>query len=128
MTNIQLLEESKKLKLKNFRGVFMRDEIKKLIPKKQECGILNLNTSKQPGSHWVCWYKNGDKKYYFDSYGVIPPTEIVNYLKSPIIRNTTQLQSFSQTNCGQYCLYVLDRLCKGDNFINIESDLYIIKE
>lgn len=128
MTNIDLLKEAKKLKLKNFRGVFMRDEIKNIKPRNQECGILNLNTSNQPGSHWVCWYKDGNKKYYFDSYGLVPPTEIVNYLKQPIIRNTSQLQSFSQSNCGQYCLYVLKRLCNGDEFINIETDLYIIKK
>lgn len=106
----------------------MRDEIKNIKPRNQECGILNLNTSNQPGSHWVCWYKDGNKKYYFDSYGLVPPTEIVNYLKQPIIRNTSQLQSFSQSNCGQYCLYVLKRLCNGDEFINIETDLYIIKK
>ena len=126
MSNLDLIRKAKELNLKNFRGVFMRDELKNMVPDYQECGILNLNTSKQPGSHWVCWFKNGDKKYYFDSYGVVPPLEIVDYLKQPIIRNTTQVQSFNQTICGQLCLYVLKRFSEGDSFINIESDLYII--
>ncbi|KAF0691666.1 Uncharacterized protein FWK35_00027641, partial [Aphis craccivora] len=37
--------------IKNFRGCFMKDELPK-IPWKNECGILNLNNSNQPGSHW----------------------------------------------------------------------------
>jgi len=45
--------------------------------KKQECGVVNLNTSKQLGSHHTCYWVSGDKKYYFDSFGVIPPRELV---------------------------------------------------
>ena len=38
----------------------MKDE---LLPKanKIECGILNLENSDKQGSHWVAYYKNGDK-------------------------------------------------------------------
>lgn len=42
--------------LTNFRGVFMRDELP-LRPHLNECGILNLQTSREGGSHWVAWYK-----------------------------------------------------------------------
>ena len=112
----------------------MRDELKKLKPKNRECGILNLNTSKEPGSHWVCWYRNGSSRngssnvvrIYFDSYGLLPPQELVNYLGTPILRNTEQLQGFDQSNCGQFCLYVLKRLSDGDKFQNIEIELYNI--
>ena len=33
-TNIQLLDAAKRLRLKNFRGVFMRDELKDMKAKK----------------------------------------------------------------------------------------------
>jgi hypothetical protein len=114
------------MKIKIFRGVFMRDELKKMTPKQIECGIFNLNTSKEPGSHWVCWFKRGNEKLYFDSYGLVPPQELVDYLGTPILRNTEQLQNFNQTNCGEFCLYVLKRLSNGDEFNNIEADLYLI--
>jgi hypothetical protein len=114
------------MKIRNFRGVFMRDELKKLHPKQNECGIFNLNTSKEPGSHWVCWFKRGNERLYFDSYGLVPPQELVDYLGTPILRNTEQLQNFNQTNCGEFCLYVLKRLTDGDDFKNIEADLYLI--
>jgi hypothetical protein len=137
MTNIELENRAKEMKIKNFKGVFMRDELKKLKPNIRECGIFNLNTSKEPGSHWVCWYldkspreainaeRNG-VRIYFDSYGLVPPQELVDYLGTPILRNTEQLQNFNQSNCGQFCLYVLKRLSDGDKFQNIEIDLYNI--
>ena len=54
-SNFELVEKAKKLKFNNFRGVFMRDQLN-FVPALNECGILNLNTSNQPGSHWVCWF------------------------------------------------------------------------
>ena len=27
-------------------------------PHSVDCGIVNLNTSNQPGSHWICYYRN----------------------------------------------------------------------
>jgi hypothetical protein len=117
------------MKIKNFRGVFMRDELKKLPP--NECGIFNLNTSKEPGSHWVCWFKRGNirndaVRIHFDNYGLVPPQELVDYLGTSTLRNTEQLQNFNQTNCGEFCLYVLKRLSDGDDLKNIEADLFLI--
>ena len=45
------------LNIPNFCGVFMRDELLK-IPWQHECRIVNFNTSSEPGSHWVAYYKN----------------------------------------------------------------------
>ena len=52
LTDFELVEYAKELKIENFRGVFMRDN----LPLKQynkECGIVNFNKSSQSGSHWV---------------------------------------------------------------------------
>ena len=54
----------------------MRDSLP-LYPFNVESGIVNLNTSKQAGSHWVCYYRNKtDSNIYFDSYGQITPVEM----------------------------------------------------
>ena len=37
--------------------------------------------------------------------------------------STFQIQHFDENTCGEYCLYVLDRLNKGDNFYKIMLDL-----
>ena len=113
-SNFELVEKAKKLRLNNFRGVFMRDQLN-FTPLRNECGILNLNTNSEPGSHWVCWFKHGDEKYYFDSFG--------EYLKPPIIYSTCQIQGFSDTNCVQWCLYVLTDLNRKRLFIDIVLDL-----
>ena len=41
----------------HFRCVFMRDTLLRQ-PHSVKCGIVNLNRSSQPGSHWVCYYGN----------------------------------------------------------------------
>ena len=72
-------------------GVFLLDKLPKK-QKKKECGIVNFDKSDSPGTHWVAWYKNGKAKMYFDSYGVQPQIEVVEYLGSLIRHNTDQLQ------------------------------------
>lgn len=88
----------------------MRDELPNK-PNEIECGILNLENSYQPGSHWVAWYKNKNKKYYFDSYGVTnPPKELVKYLgKDNLLCNDYQYQKFNDPPiCGHLCLQFLE--------------------
>ena len=121
-TTKELEKMAKKLKLVNFQCV-MRDELKGKIPKNKECGIINLNTSRENGSHYCCWYKNGNKKYYFDSFGTVPPKEIIKYLGSPIMYSTYQIQQFNDTNCGEWCLYVLKELNSGKNFTDVVLDI-----
>ena len=79
MNNFELEDAAKRLKIPYFRGVFLLDTLPKK-PNKKECGIVNLDKSGGPGTHWVAWYKNGKTKIYFDSYGVQPPTEVIYYL------------------------------------------------
>jgi len=117
-TNSDLETYAKKLKIKYFRGVFMDDELPMKI-KTNECGIVNLQDSDEQGSHWVCYFKKGKLKYYFDSYGLDCSNEVLNYLKRPIISSTYQIQKMGSTMCGQYCLYVLFYLGEGYDFIDI---------
>ena len=51
----------------------MRDTLPE-IPHHNECGIVNLNTSHQVGNHWVCYFKDGKQRIYFDSFGQITQT------------------------------------------------------
>ena len=62
-----------------FRGVLLRDTLPKKA-KLNECGILNLHSTSGDGTHWVMWFKKGKDKFYFDSYGVQPPSELIAYL------------------------------------------------
>ncbi len=117
----------KVLKIPNFRHVYMRDEIVG-TPFIQECGIINLNTHTQSGSHWTCYFKDGQRRYYFDSFGQAPPTELVTYLKTsseilqnaPVIRRSAvMVQHINTDECGSLCLYVLKKLSLGEKFSEI---------
>ena len=123
LTNFELEEAAQELKISNFRGVFLRNTLPKR-PKKNECGILNLDDTSGNGTHWVAWYKNGKNKYYFDSFGVQPPTELITYLSSPIHYNTEEIQPRDQVFCGHLCLYVLKHLSDGEKFQDVINTLY----
>ena len=123
LSNLELLEAARKLKIPNFRGVSLRDALP-TTPKKKECGILNLDDTTGLGTHWVAWYKNGTEKKYFDSYGLQPPNELVDYLHSTILYNTERVQPYDQVFCGHLCLYVLKQLGGGQHLQDIINSLY----
>ena len=108
LTNIQLIDAAKKLNIKNFRGVFLRDELPK-VPREKECGILNLDDSTGCGTHWVVWIKNANEKLYFHSYGLPPPTEILKCLRSPVLYNSERVQPDNEVFCGHLCLFILKK-------------------
>ena len=123
LNNFELEDAAKKLKIPCFREVFLLDTLPKK-PSKKECGIVNFDKSGGPGTHWVAWYKNGKTKIYFDSYGVQPPTEVINYLGKLIHYNTDQVQSVGQVFCGHLCLYVLKKLSIGNEFQNVLNKFF----
>ncbi len=115
LSNIDLEKLAKELRIKNFRGVFMRDTLPQKI-KEKECGIVNLDSVENEGTHWVCYYKNRNNKYYFDSFGLDPPFEIKNYLGENVLMSTFQIQKLGSNYCGHLCLKVLYELNNGNSF------------
>ena len=69
----------KKLKISNFKGCFMRDEIRNSCGN-DECFILNTDESSSSGTHWVAVNIDGGTTYYFDSFGLEPTEEIKEFL------------------------------------------------
>ena len=61
------------------------------------------------------WLKKGKDKFYFDSYGVQPPSELIAYLKSPIFYNSKRVQQNGEVFCGHLCLFTLKQLSLGNN-------------
>jgi len=118
LSNFDLEEQAEELKIKNFRGVFMRDTLPYKI-KEKECGIVNLDSTENDGTHWVCYYKNRNKKLYFDSFGLDPPYEIKDYLGDNVLMSTFQIQKLGTNHCGQLCLIVLYELSNGNSFEDI---------
>ena len=120
LTNIDLYRYVRELNVDNFRGVFMRDGLPNVSHHK-ECGIVNFNTSHEPGSHWVCYFRDGQRRIYFDSFGQPTLDEVQKYLKikkeyemgkSVIQRNTDIVQHTNTHVCGHLCLFVLTSLMR----------------
>ena len=123
LSNFELEDATKRLKIPSFRGVFLLDTLPKK-PNNKECGIVNFDKSGGPGTHWVAWYKNSKTKIYFDSYGVQPPIEVIKYVGKPIRYNTDQVQPVGQVFCGHLCLYVLKEPGMGLEFQNILNKFF----
>ena len=121
LTNIELYAYARKLKIQNFRGIFMRNTIPSRV-NPNECGIVNFNLSDQSGSHWVCYFKQGaNQRIYFDSFGQVTLDEIQKYLKTrreyemdePVIQRNTDIVQHTNTHvCGHLCLLVLTLLTR----------------
>lgn len=105
----ELFKYVKLLKIPHFKGVFMRDTLPKQKPTSYESAIINLDVSRNMGTHWVAYIKKGNIVEYFDSFGNLkPPKELVNYLgKVKILYNNETYQKYNQNNCGHLCLNFL---------------------
>ena len=130
LSNFDIIHFCKKLKIRNFKGCFMRDEMKYLCGN-DECFVMNIDDSSSPGTHWVAVNIVKEKEssvsrtYYFDSFGLEPTEEIKRYCKEPRYYNSFEFQKPNEVICGHLCLYFLYRMrkCKQD-FYTVLDDLY----
>jgi hypothetical protein len=100
LSNFDIIKICKDMGLP-LEGILMRDEIKKNI--KHGYSIINLNTSKEDGSHWTCVLYTPLKSYYFDSFGFVAPEELDEVIK-PYEYNDRDIQDFNSEACGHYCI------------------------
>lgn len=79
-------------------------------PRLYESAIINLDSIRGQGTHWVCYKKHGNQVNYFDSYGNLnPPLELIKYWgPSVYVRyNNGRKQGFNSVLCGHLCLKFL---------------------
>ena len=98
-TNIELEELARLLQIDNFRGCFMRNQLKNMKCSDKESGIINLETSKDPGTHWTLYYKDEKQKIFYCSFGSPPSNEIVEYLGPNIFTSDLKIQDFNEDTC-----------------------------
>lgn len=113
-----------RLKIKNFKGVFMRDEVKGKA-NNNECFIMNIDFSENIGTHWTCLFVKNKISFYFDSYGFNPTDEIIEYCDgNENYYNSFKIQKSDEVICGHYCIYMLYLMDKGIKFYDILNELY----
>ena len=109
--------------LPGYKGWVPHNQLPKDKLKNGQSLIINLDSARGPGTHWVCVYSYSPKfAIYFDSFGVRPSDTIVSFLKKNhknVIFSTSQIQSFSSKRCGWYVVHFLNRLSNGEPFEEI---------
>jgi len=127
ITDQALLKAAKKLGIKKFDGVFMKEQAI-MYPIMQNKGILNIGDD--IGTHWIGYYiekRVGEVVVnFFDSFGLPVPDlfrerfegEIGTY----IVENITKIQHDDSLLCGMYCLYFINELDKGRGLGSIVLD------
>ncbi len=110
MYTSQLVEIGRSI-LPNFIGVYPLDKVPKGI-KKNSSLIVNTDTHRLEGKHWIAVsYERDGKMYVYDSFGYYyPHTLIGRLLKSnprEIVFNNRMDQLPWEKNCGLRCLAFL---------------------
>jgi hypothetical protein len=102
----------KRNKIYNFRGVFSKDILPKVINANESC-IINIEDHfKGSGTHWVCIYNGLKSKdvQYFDSFGLYPSDVVLNYMKTGnkgVEYSDVEIQDIDSVMCGYYCCYYI---------------------
>ena len=112
------------MKIKNFGGIYAKDQLKPDMIKRKHFYIINLDDSIGNGTHWTAFYVDNYRIEYFDSYGV-KPIEIIcrNY---EFIYNSGQIQSYESKACGYYCLYFIYHRSDDYNFYEIIKQFSLV--
>lgn len=115
LNELDIHQHVNRLKIKHFRGIFMRDNLPRRPHRLNECGIVNLDSIVGPGTHWIAYCKHGDNVYYFDSFGNLPPPkELLKYFGSrcKIYYNYFNYQKYGTIVCGHLCIKFLHHFNK----------------
>lgn len=77
---------------------------------KYERGIINIDDSDGPGTHWTGYIRKNNEVKYFDPFGNLkPPLNFLNYMKdvTSISYNRCRYQPDNTVICGHLCLEFL---------------------
>jgi len=120
LSNVQVKDLAKKMGI-HLDGVYFKSELKDMKLKYNVAYIINLedefdeNGEPNDGSHYTCFQYNKypkkdcrDEYCYFDSYGVAPPDEVLDFCGvKEMPHSIIDIQSLMNDACGWYCLAFL---------------------
>jgi hypothetical protein len=58
------------------------------------------------GTHWVCFHNVNNNLFYFDSYGIEPPLEVIKNANS-CYYNVNEIQNYNSEACGWFCIALI---------------------
>jgi len=73
---------------------------------RNESSIINLDNADGPGTLWMAYAKRGDRVVYFDSFGNLPPKELVRYLDVTQLNIIANLINVTIKVTVDNCVYI----------------------
>jgi len=112
ITNIQLAQLARRMHVLYFRGIFTRNALPISGVRRNESGIVNLDDTKGPGTHWITYAKRINQVIYFNSFGNHRPLkELMRYFGNGVTKieynRTPHNQTYNQNICGHLWLQFL---------------------
>jgi hypothetical protein len=115
LTNFDLEKIAKNYDVKLI-GIYSKNELDNL---QIENGNYIINLDDDIGSHWTALNINKNKGIYFDSFGCMPPQNVISFVKQkPNIKfgyNNFIIQDLESEKCGFYCIAFLLFLNRSKN-------------
>lgn len=118
-SNVDLEKEAKALGpcvTREFKGVYSKDEMPVLG--NNECVILNMADSDMgSGTHWVAAGIHNRQPWYFDSFGLGIPVNVMRQLGTTathIVHYPTQIQANTSKLCGDFALGAIHAVAASD--------------
>ena len=81
-----------------YNGIYIADQMPSRLL--NGCYIVNLNGH----SHWTGLIKNGNKYFYFDSFGVGAPESIEEMVSRDYVWNDQDIQDMASSSCGWFVI------------------------
>jgi len=120
LSNVQVKDLAKRMGIR-LEGVYFKSELKEMKLKHNVAYIINLEDefdedgTPNDGSHYTCFLYNKypkkdcrDEYCYFDSYGVAPPDEVLDFCGvKEMPHSIIDIQSLMNNACGWFCLAFL---------------------
>jgi hypothetical protein len=99
--------------------VLMKDELVNHKPKSGNY-IINLESSTSgSGTHWMSMNVSNKHCFYQDSFGIIPPKEVIDFCKritnSRLAYSEIQIQNIDTETCGFFAIGLLTHVNRTKN-------------
>ena len=93
--------------VKGFNGAFSRNNLPK---SKIGAYVINLDHSKNTGTHWVVIFVKKNEFIYFDGFGVeYIPKEIMEKIGNKNIKTSIfRIQDNNSVICGYFCILFIE--------------------
>ena len=126
---------------KNFLGCFPLDKLPYFPQRFPASLIVNTDTSKGNGNHWLALVLDKNKCFYFDSFG-LPVVEkyLLKYLEphyNVVTYSDVCLQHIKSNKCGQFCILFVkhvknkttyDKFLSNFNHKNLKENDVIVEQ